>query len=115
MFRNDVGNRSLLCVSAQSEDPAICAATGDPAFVSIIFSASTSLTILYCASTAPHYLALSEKVELCSGTPMNRGQDAVKCLAAVEGASKAFKKGPKKALGYFLDSLWDARYFETQL
>lgn len=59
---------------------------------------------------APHYLALTEKVDLCSSTPVNRGQDSVKCLTAVEGASKAFKNGPKKALGYFLDSLWDARY-----
>jgi hypothetical protein len=29
VFRNDVGNRSLLCVGADSEDPAICANAGE--------------------------------------------------------------------------------------
>lgn len=29
MFRNDVGNRSLLCVGADSEDPATCANAGE--------------------------------------------------------------------------------------
>jgi hypothetical protein len=28
VFKNDAGNQSLLCVSAVSEDPAICAAAG---------------------------------------------------------------------------------------
>lgn len=84
-FRNDVGNRSLLCISATSEDPALC------------------------ANSAPHYLSLSEKVDLCSNTPSSHAQDAVRCLTAVEAASKQFRNAPKKALGYFLDSLWDAR------
>jgi hypothetical protein len=52
---------------------------------------------------------MSEKVDLCAGTPPSRGQDPGRCLSAVEAASKAFKQAPKKALGYFLDSLWDAR------
>jgi hypothetical protein len=28
VFKNDAGNQSLLCVSATSEDPALCAAAG---------------------------------------------------------------------------------------
>jgi hypothetical protein len=39
VFKNDAGNQSLLCVSAVSEDPAICAAAGD-------------IAGLYCVVTA---------------------------------------------------------------
>ena len=33
----------------------------------------------------------------------------------MEAASKQFKNAPKKALGYFLDSLWEARYVRAFL
>jgi hypothetical protein len=59
--------------------------------------------------TAPHYLSVPEKVDLCSQAPPSKGQDPVRCLTAVAAAAKEFKNGPKKALGYFLESLWDAR------
>ena len=57
---------------------------------------------------------MSEKVDLCSNMPLpsqqqGHAQDPVRCLQAVEAASKAFKQAPKKALGYFLENLWDAR------
>lgn len=61
------------------------------------------------SSAAPHYLSLPEKVDLCSLAPPSRGQDPVRCLNAVAAAAKEFKKAPKKALGYFLESLWDAK------
>lgn len=72
---------------------------------------------IYCSPScirlpppAPHYLSVSEKVDLCSGAPPSRGQDPVRCLNAVAAAAKEFRNGPKKALGYFLESLWEPRY-----
>mmetsp|Transcript_19725 Transcript_19725/g.32966 ORF Transcript_19725/g.32966 Transcript_19725/m.32966 type:complete len:1119 (+) Transcript_19725:127-3483(+) len=84
-FRADVGNRTFLCTGADAEDPAICAVA------------------------APNYLAMTEKVELCTHAPPFRAQEGVKCLSAVESASKRFRHAPKKGLGYFRDDLWDAR------
>ena len=52
-------------------------------------------------------MAISEKIELCSNTPFQGGQDSVRCLQAIESQSKLFQNGPKKGLGYFLDNLWD--------
>jgi hypothetical protein len=66
------------------------------------------LSFPHCCA-APHYLSVPEKVDLCSQAPPSKGQDPVRCLTAVAAAAKEFKNGPKKALGYFLESLWDAR------
>jgi hypothetical protein len=63
----------------------------------------------YLPPPAPHYLNGPEKVTLCYGTPPSRGQEAVKCLQAAESASKLYKQAPKKALGYFIESLWDPK------
>eukprot|EP01038_Epipyxis_sp_PR26KG_P011455 gene11455-15346_t len=83
VFKADVVSRTLLCVMADSEDPA------------------------HCAASAPHYLIPSEKVQLCSNTPISRGQDPLKCLQAVQStiSTKLFKNTPKKVLGYFMENL----------
>lgn len=64
--------------------------------------------------SAPQYLASDEKIHLCEDAPVQSFMDPIKCLQAVQSASKAFADAPKKALGYFqeniqLDSDWTSR------
>jgi hypothetical protein len=49
VFKNDAGNQSLLCVSAVSEDPAICAAAGDIAGLYCVVTARV-LCVVACSA-----------------------------------------------------------------
>jgi hypothetical protein len=59
VFKNDVGNQSLLCVSAVSEDPAICAAAGN-------------IVVLYCSITARVVWRVARSFALCACSPVGR-------------------------------------------
>ena len=81
VFKKDVASRTALCMTADSEAPALC------------------------ASSAPHYLSMAEKVDLCALTPPYRQSEPSACLNAVQPWSKQLKGAPKKGLGYFYDNL----------
>ena len=81
VFKKDIASRAALCVTADSEAPALC------------------------ASSAPHYLSAAEKVDLCALTPPYRQAEPPACLSAVQPWSKQLKGAPKKGLGYFYDNL----------
>ena len=46
-------------------------------------------TIPYIA-TAPHYLAVDEKIDLCSAAAPQRSQEPIQCLQAVVSSKKSF-------------------------
>eukprot|EP01036_Dinobryon_divergens_P029658 gene29658-38784_t len=81
VFKKDIVSRAALCMTADSEAPALC------------------------ASSAPHYLSAAEKVDLCALTPPYRQSEPSACLSAVQPWSKQLKGAPKKGLGYFYDNL----------
>ncbi len=56
-------------------------------------------------SAAPHFLQNSERIQLCAGAPHGKGQHPVQCLQAVQTASKSYENAPKRALGYFLETV----------